>query len=295
MKINGGGAGDVITVLSDDVTIKDLRVYNGEDGIHADNADNLVLDNVDSRLKTMTTASMSTILASRARQVTVIGDRDDGQYFLNQDDGLEFDFVNEHLLLTDVRARDNFGDGLDVEDADLVEVYNGLFVRSAEDGIEIDRVTELIVDDTPVNDKVSDGLDVEYAGTLHISGSNFIGNAEDGLELDYIDVLIDLDVLTVASNGGDGLNIADSNALIDIDRGWYHSNGEDGIEVDRITGNIDIFRAIARLNYLDGLNVDDAADIAIEGNGFSHNGDDGIDLDNVGLSDFVGCIRGIQQ
>ena len=277
---------NVIDILAGDVTIRNLRVTGGDNGIEA-TGDSLTLVDVDA-----TGNERHGLSAEEIGNVTILR----GNYSDNGRDGINVDEV-EQFSAHNARVVGNDDDGLQVEDADSVNVFGGRFSHNGDDGLKFEDIDEIHLQRVTVRGNESDGLDVEDSGTVDMVGGVYSGNGDEGAEFDDIESVtilggtfmnnadegIDIDSTESASlehvvamfNGGSGLQMdgEDSATEVSIVRSIFSHNGEDGLNITN-AGDINLLLVTGVRNDDDGLQITDSAAVVLDKTHFKRNGDE---------------------
>ena len=284
VRINGAGGGDILTVLSDDVTVEDIRLYNGgDDGIQGTGVDNFTVNNV--YIIGIGNDGLDVDNSSApGGNVTVNG----GIFRNTASDGVVFDDSVGTLIIDGLDVRNNADDGVDIVDANFVEIKNTLVLGNGQDGIEVDEVITIELTNITSKFNDDDGLDIDEAGLVIIEDGWYLNNGGDGIEIDDAEVVYVTDVDS-RNNDLNGLNV-DMTEILFVSGGFYNGNGrgkidelDAGMDLDAVEA-ITIDGAVANSNRGDGIDINNAVTVEITDtralfNGNGNPEEDGLDIE----------------
>jgi hypothetical protein len=106
----------------------------------------------------------------------------------NGDDGADLNDVG-NVFFHGVYAKDNFGDGLDIDVAfGDVFINSSSFRYNGEDGLDLNDIFGLtLIVDVYSSHNAGDGLSIAFAGPVEIANSKFLHNGDDGIDLEFVD------------------------------------------------------------------------------------------------------------
>ena len=177
-------------VAADNVTIQDLRVTGGTDGIAASSVDNLTITNV--------------------------------QADFNTDDGIDLDAITGLGTLSSIVASNNGDDGLEgtsLNTAGSVTIQNSTFNNNGAgtatgDGISIVGAGH-VTTDTVIATGNDPGVLISGAASFSDTDGVYSNNDDHGIQLIDIAGLASLIGTTLLNNGGDGLNASGGARCLD--------------------------------------------------------------------------------
>ena len=129
----------------------------------------------------------------------------------NWDDGVESNADN--VSITEFRAVHNDEEGIDIDDAYDVYIYNVDASYNAEQGIEMDDVGVVNIDYVQANGNGANsdntGLDIDAVDDLTVHNSQFIANYGDGINI-YLNEygVANLSVIDSSYNTGNGIDLS---------------------------------------------------------------------------------------
>ncbi len=263
---------DVIKVKGGNVTIQNVSITGGDDGIDANDGDSLTLINVD-----VSGNDDRGVEAEKVGNVTIRNSNFSG----NGGDGIRVD-IADTLFITNVSSTgngdegvqteemgsvtirnsnfsDNGGDGIKVEFADAVLITN-VSSTGNDDGIDLEVVESITLRNVTVNDNDDEGLEVDDSGSVLVIYGTFNNNSDDGIDIDDTReiTLISVDAI---GNAGSGFQAEAENVeteRITIIDGLFANNGEDGLqftEEEGSIGEVTLTRVVARGNVESGLDI----------------------------------------
>ncbi len=253
---------NVVGILdATDVTIENLTITGGDDGINATDVGSLSLVDVVSRRN-----DGRGVDAQKVATLTISG----GNYSNNGRDGIRLREEAETVIITGVTVHNNGDEGLELDNnpdedpalgpAGTVDIVGSTFSQNADDGMKIVGFAEInLTDVTSTGNKDGDGLDIELAGDVTITGGTYSHNGDEGIEFDD----------------------TASGVLIGI---LVSHNSDDGIDIDT-TGSLVLDAVISTHNKGNGLQVEagaSATDVVITGSLFAFNKESGIFIEEAG-------------
>lgn len=281
-----------------DVSISNLIVTGGKDGIDAENVVTLSLTDVTSRSN-----SGRGLDGANVQYVTILG----GKCSNNGSDGMRLEEGLVSVSITDAIVHNNGDEGLQVANVDnpsgTIVIVGGTYSGNADDGVQIGFFSDIdLTDVASTGNREGDGLDIEDAGNVDIIGGAFSNNGDEGIEIDdavsvtiedavashNVDEGIDIDTtksVTLTSaisthNGGNGLQVdgGGSPSLVTIEGGLFAFNKEDGIEIVNLgsEGVVNISLTVGTKNKGNGLDASNAGTVKLVDSVFEKNGEDDI-------------------
>jgi len=230
-----GGGSDVITIKSGDVTISDLTITGGDDGIQTKGFEgSLTLRNVDISenadrgldAKEIGSVTISgSMFSANGDDGIRVGDSD-GEVFVhsvtirhtvfldNDGDGIDLEKIAD-IDVTDVTAEANGDEGLEVDDSGSVSVVGGFYANNDDEGIDVDDAQSIRVVSVVSMENGGSGFQHEAEGdfdteSVTIVNSVFSGNGVNGVEIveDEAEVAqVRLTNVTAENNDGSGLYV----------------------------------------------------------------------------------------
>ena len=237
----------------------------------------------------------------------------------NGEDGAELDAYN--IELTETRAVHNYNEGVEIDDAHEVYIFNSMYSFNGQEGLELDNADWVYIDYVSVNyngqNSEDTGLSVEHVDGLTVVNSEFLHNIGDGV---YVDMNYEgqtwFDYVEASYNTGDGIDLRDGSAdLLTVgtrhnDRNGVRAEGLKNLWINDSTATYNGFHGLKILgrnetptaadpngnghgtdvyivwsnfshNYKDGIHAEFAGDIVLERMQASWNGDDGFDSLNA--------------
>jgi hypothetical protein len=284
----------VVSVLSNNVTIQDLTIEDGNgtavgDGIVAATVSNLTVSNVLSQNNDRDGLNGTTLSGTTTIQ--------NSDFLTNGRDGINLDTVAGTLTIFNVTSEMNQDDGFEgtnigatvtVDSGSTDGVDDSSFTTNGQDGAGngfslMGTFPTLTMNNGDYNDNVGghgiqltgdgnnvatltnvtatgngiDGLNATTLNTLTVSGGNYDTNIDDGIDASTIGTLDITDAASADTNGDDGIFATGIGTLI-------------------VDGS-----STAEMNTGDGLHGDNVADGVIENSTFSMNGENGIRFADV--------------
>ncbi|MEZ6121109.1 MAG: right-handed parallel beta-helix repeat-containing protein [Pirellulaceae bacterium] len=213
------------------ITIRDLVVVDGDDGIRADNVGSLKLVNVQASGN-----DDEGVQAEGIDNLTLI----DVDITGNGDRGVDAEDIGK-IRLVDANLSDNADDGLRVVNADDVQIIGGTYNGSSDgDGIDLEVIASIDIRNITASNNSDEGLEVDDSGQIKVMGGNYNNNGGAGLD---IDDTLDIRIAGIAAigNGDHGLQIeveddADDDDIVVIRRvnitnSVFSNNVGDGIQI----------------------------------------------------------------
>jgi hypothetical protein len=239
---------NVITIECSDVTIANLEITGGDDGI-----------------KTKTGPISLTL-----RDVVVSG---------NAEDGLDARNVSS-LMIVHGTFSQNGDDGIKVKGAETAAITGTAVLDNGEEGVDFENIGAIHIRHLTAEGNRDDGIKVEWADVVRITATSVLHNGGDGVDLETIGA-IHVTNLTADWNGDEGLEVDDSGRALVVG-GSYSNNADDGIDLDD-TQSIRIVSVVSTGNDGSGLQVEaeghfDTDVVSIVNSEFSDNGEDGIQI-----------------
>ncbi|UCG58125.1 MAG: right-handed parallel beta-helix repeat-containing protein [Phycisphaerales bacterium] len=238
----------VIEIDGGDVTISNLEVAGGDDGIRADDMVSLTV-----------------------RNVVVTG---------NADEGLQAGNV-ENVKISNSTFSENEGDGVNLEEVDVATI-NGITLLENDDGIDIEASGEIHVTQLTACGNLDEGFEVDDTASVVIVGGTVSGNYDDGLDLDDTQSVRLVSVVSTG-NVGNGLQIEAEEdfdtEVLTVVNGVFSENGEDGIkvvELGAVVHRVGLTNISARENVESGLDIDISGSVKLARVISEDNGEDDI-------------------
>jgi hypothetical protein len=244
---------DVIAIKAGDVTISDLEVTGGDNGIKTKGSEtSLTLREVD-----VSDNADRGLNAKSVGSVTIIG----GSF------------------------SDNGGDAIKVGDEDSETYVESLtvtgttFSNNDSDGLDLEKITTVIVRDTIVDGSGDEGLEVDICVSVTVIGGAYTNNADDGLDIDNSQSVRVVSVLSTGNGEGNGLQIEleegfemEEATIVNCE---FLGNGQNGVQIVEDGGVVHFVKLTditARDNVESGLQIvisgsAKLADITSEDNG----------------------------
>ncbi len=237
---------DVIYITLGDITLSDLKVSGGYNGIYAKGAPKApiyltlrVVDSVDNNARGLRvddvletwisgcqflrnvyddgmkikTKSLNRTAANVSIRDTIISG--------NGDDGIDLELLND-IRLTNVVVQDTLGDdGMSVDDSVSVSIVNSVFANSAADGLDMDDTQSIRLVDVISTGNNDSGFDITAeehynVESFSIVNSEFANNGGDGVWIGEEGTIVERASLTsviATGNGGTPLNITITGTL----------------------------------------------------------------------------------
>ena len=204
---------------SGDISIRDLTVSGGKDGINADDVTSLILTNV----QAIDNADEG-VSVEDAGSVMVVG----GNYSGNLDDGFKVETADTVTIVGGTFSdNDNFdpdpeeraGDGIDLEDVGAIHVTNVTAERNGDEGFEVDDSASVDVVGGTFSDNIDEGLDIDNSGQVRITGVVANGNGGSGFQFEADDTDFPVDSISITNsvfedNGVDGVQIVEDGSPV---------------------------------------------------------------------------------
>ena len=235
-------SGQVYVINSVDVTIKDISVSNGYDGIAFAYTNNSRIENV--------TASGS----------------DAGIYL----------FRSHSNIVDNNHASENYY-GVYIEESDDNTLTSNEIISSTADGLILDLSNRSIVDNNTINASGDDGINIDGSRDNTISNNILNSNVDDGIDLDYSESnTVSNNIVNSSEDNGidlgySGNNTLRSNIILD--------NLGSGISLYQ-SGNNDLISNTATNNILHGIYLNISTYNTLIDNNASENSQNGIYLYN---------------
>lgn len=221
---------NVIKIKSGDVTISNLAVTGGKDGIKANEMTSLTL-----------------------RDVVVTG---------NADEGLQAEDVSSVKIVHGTFS-ENGDDGIKVEVAEAVQITGTTVFDNGGDGIDLEEIGAIHVTDLTVDGNGDEGLEVDDSGSAVVVRGTYSNNADEGLDIDNT---LSIRIVSIVStgNGGNGLQVEADDEEIEIEAvsivgSVFSDNDEDGIQIvedGTVVHRVTLTNITARNNVESGLDID---------------------------------------
>lgn len=236
-----GEGGNVIRIDNSDVTIRNLKVANGSNGIDAGNS-SLRLVHVDVK-----DGGDSSVEADGMTSVSVIGGT----------------FGN------------NNGGGIKVNGAGDVRIA-GASIQHGGDGLVLKSIKVIEIRNVDVNSCGDDGIVIDDSDTVVIINSLVSGSSDDGIDIDNSRSISIVNIVST-ENGGNGLQIEagigqNPIAHVSVVRGVFSANGKNGVRIVEENdgegqGQIDVVTLTsieATGNTESGLDIDFSGDLTLK-------------------------------
>ena len=274
-KINGNGQDAISIFDSADVKIVGLTVYNGFDGINADNVGRLNLQYVHAKDNTDDGIELFQVAHAKLDYVQA-NNNGWGMYWNNV----------QNASLFGVTAKHNDNDGLNVDTVETLTVNSSVFDHNGDDGLFAENIATAKLTALITKHNGLDGVRVDSSDTVHIASSLSRDNGEDGFEVDARNTKATH--LTAIHNGEDGLDVDDFSGddSVQVLGGNYSYNGADGLDLDDME-NVEVSQVLATYNELRGIHIDDSEHIDVSFSYATANKGDGILIDSDQLVDDV--------
>jgi len=241
----------VILAIGGEVTIQNVTVTGGDDGINASGCESLSLIKVDALCNGDEGVDAEFVL-----NFSVISSR----IMNNGDHGLQIEGTAEtQVKILHGFIATNGGDGIKVAVAAGVEVTSSLCIGN-DDGMDLDDVGSIKVRSTLSFGNNDEGMEVDGAGSVQIIASSFQGNTGEGIDTDDVSEIA-LVAVACRDNGGSGFQtVAESvnTGTISIISSLFSDNGVDGVQLLERSGTIAAVKmngVVTRDNIKSGLNI----------------------------------------
>lgn len=241
----------VIIAIGGQVTLQNLRVTGGDDGINATDCESLNLINVESSNNGDEGVDAENVLNLTAINPRIVNNGDHG---IQLESNLETVVKIFHGTISA-----NGGDGIKVAGAESVRVVNTQCIEN-DDGMDLDKVTSIEVRNGTCNENKDEGLEVDGAGSVLITASDFQGNKGEGIDADDV-AQIALVSVDCKGNQGSGFQSVAEKTLaeqITITSSRFCGNGIDGVQLLQQLGTIATVRmnaVVTRENVKRGFNI----------------------------------------
>ncbi len=256
---------DVIKVKGGNVTIQNVSITGGDDGIDAQDGD-LTLIGVD-----VSENDGRGLESDDMGAVTITN----SNFSNNGDDGIKVDGADT-VLISNVNASGNGDEGVETEEIGSVTILNSNFSGNDDHGIKVEVADTVSIRNVVSTDNDGDGIKVEEADSVIIDNFVSTGN-DDGIDLECV-VSVSIFNVTANDNDDEGLEIDDSDSVLVI-KGTFNDNGDDGIDIDN-TREITVISVVSTGNTGSGFQVEakdvDTERITIIDGLFADNGEDGL-------------------
>ena len=231
---------NVITVKAGDVTISDLKVTGGDNGIKTKGSEtSLTLRDVD-----VSENADRGLSAKKVGSVTISG----GSFSGNGGDGIKVgDEDNEFYVKS-------------------LTVTGAAFSNNDSDGLDLEKITTVTIINTTVDGSDDEGLEVDVCTSVTVIGGAYTNNADDGLDIDNSQSVRVVSVLATGNGEGNGLQI-------ELEEGFemekavvvnceFLGNGQNGVQIVEDGG---VIHAVALTNITARDNVQSGLKIVVSG------------------------------
>ncbi|MFM8498201.1 MAG: beta strand repeat-containing protein, partial [Planctomycetia bacterium] len=170
----------------------------------------------------------------------------------NGDDGIDIEAYlatrSADILIAGNWIHDNTAKGIEIDDADVVEIVDNLIENNGDAGVRAQNSTDVTVAFNIIRDHLDDDGVRFFASTGTIEGNEIYDNGDDGVEVDgdgefngIVDVLGNI----IRENGNDGVRFRDGNFAGEDEDGPRYSvvggntierNTDDGVSLTRVSG-----------------------------------------------------------
>ncbi|MCI0681413.1 MAG: right-handed parallel beta-helix repeat-containing protein, partial [Gemmataceae bacterium] len=227
-------AGNGITVSgadADNVTIRDLRVTGGADGINASGVDNLTITNVQADANSDDGIELFTITGLGTLSAIVASN--------NGDDGLVGVSINtagtvaiENSSFNDNSTVTGTGDGISLTTVGAV-TFDGVTATGNDPGVVIDTADSWTDTDGNYSNNAGHGVSlIDITGAVSLTGTTANDNGADGINVASLGTTLTVSGITASGNAGDGLDIGDGGTTASINGDFSNNTAGSGLNLN---------------------------------------------------------------